>query len=229
MKLPRNIIIVGGTGQSVAMREVVEIHGSQVVAIADDYLKKPPWQVSFFKIADLELYVDNLTFEELKNYGFSIAISNYSPRTSGSQGKIRVELSDRLQGWGLQPVNLIHPATFVSKRALIAPGVQIHAGATIEPDCIIGHQCIINSGVNICHECKLGEGVEILPGATLGGLAHIKKYAFVGAGATVLDRITVGEGARVAAGALVNKDVKPYTLVMGCPAEVPSKWLDKND
>lgn len=32
--------------------------------------------------------------------------------------------------------------------------------------------------------------------------------------------VTIGEGAAVAAGALVTKDVMPWTIVAGCPARV---------
>ena len=37
--------------------------------------------------------------------------------------------------------------------------------------------------------------------------------------ATVLANVTIGEGAYVAAAALVNRNVEPYTLVGGVPAK----------
>ena len=42
--------------------------------------------------------------------------------------------------------------------------------------------------------------------------------AWIGAGAMVLRGVTVGEGGIVAAGAVVTKDVPPYTIVAGNPA-----------
>jgi acetyltransferase-like isoleucine patch superfamily enzyme len=44
--------------------------------------------------------------------------------------------------------------------------------------------------------------------------------AWIGAGAFVLRGVTVGEGGIVAAGAVVTKDVPPYTIVAGNPAVV---------
>ena len=48
----------------------------------------------------------------------------------------------------------------------------------------------------------------------------IKKGAWIGTGAIILQGITIGEFSIVAAGAVVTKDVPPYTLVAGVPAKV---------
>lgn len=44
--------------------------------------------------------------------------------------------------------------------------------------------------------------------------------AWIGAGAMVLRGVTVGQGGIVAAGAVVTRDVPPYTIVAGNPASV---------
>lgn len=43
---------------------------------------------------------------------------------------------------------------------------------------------------------------------------------WIGLGATVLSGVTIGEGSVVAAGAVVNKDVPPRSMVAGVPAKV---------
>jgi acetyltransferase-like isoleucine patch superfamily enzyme len=48
----------------------------------------------------------------------------------------------------------------------------------------------------------------------------IKKGAWIGAGAIILQGVTIGEFSVVAAGAVVTKDVPPYTVVAGVPAKV---------
>jgi acetyltransferase-like isoleucine patch superfamily enzyme len=45
---------------------------------------------------------------------------------------------------------------------------------------------------------------------------------WVGSGATILKGVRVGRGAIIAAGALVTKDVLPYTVVGGVPAKIIS-------
>jgi acetyltransferase-like isoleucine patch superfamily enzyme len=45
---------------------------------------------------------------------------------------------------------------------------------------------------------------------------------WIGAGAMILGGVTVGDGAVIAAGSVVMKDVPPYAIVMGVPAQVRS-------
>jgi len=48
----------------------------------------------------------------------------------------------------------------------------------------------------------------------------IKRGAWIATDAVILPGVTVGEGAIVAAGAVVSRDVPPYTMVAGNPARV---------
>ncbi|WP_415919476.1 chloramphenicol acetyltransferase [Tateyamaria sp. SN6-1] len=50
--------------------------------------------------------------------------------------------------------------------------------------------------------------------------AHIGHDTWIGAGAMIKPEVTLGHGAVVAAGAIVTKDVDPYTIVAGSPAKV---------
>jgi phosphonate metabolism protein (transferase hexapeptide repeat family) len=49
--------------------------------------------------------------------------------------------------------------------------------------------------------------------------AHIGHDTWIGAGAMIKPDVTLGHGAVVAAGAVVTKDVDPYTIVAGTPAK----------
>jgi maltose O-acetyltransferase len=46
----------------------------------------------------------------------------------------------------------------------------------------------------------------------------IADHVWIGSRAMILPGITVGEGAVVAAGAVVTRNVEPYTVVAGVPA-----------
>ena len=49
---------------------------------------------------------------------------------------------------------------------------------------------------------------------------RIGKYVFIGAGAIIFPGVEIGDGALVSAGAFVTKNVKPFEIVSGNPANV---------
>jgi len=53
----------------------------------------------------------------------------------------------------------------------------------------------------------------------LGGPVVIEDYVYIGPRAIVLPNVKIGYGAVVAAGAVVTKDVPPFTVVGGVPAQ----------
>lgn len=54
---------------------------------------------------------------------------------------------------------------------------------------------------------------------TVGGPVAIHDRCYVGTRVVILPGVTIGEGAVVATGAVVTKDVEPYTIVGGVPAK----------
>ena len=51
------------------------------------------------------------------------------------------------------------------------------------------------------------------------GGVKIKDDVWIGAGVIILSGVTVGECSVIGAGAVVTKDVEPYTVVAGVPAK----------
>lgn len=58
------------------------------------------------------------------------------------------------------------------------------------------------------------------------GCIEIHENVFIGAGTRILPNVSIGPNAIVAAGALVNKDVPPGTIVAGVPAKVIGNFDD---
>lgn len=52
------------------------------------------------------------------------------------------------------------------------------------------------------------------------GYCKIGNDVWIAAGAQILHKVTIGDGAVVGAGAIVTKDVPPYSIVVGVPAKV---------
>ena len=49
---------------------------------------------------------------------------------------------------------------------------------------------------------------------------HICSKVWIGTGVTILKGVTIGEGAVIGAGSVVTKDVEPWTVVGGNPAQL---------
>jgi maltose O-acetyltransferase len=82
---------------------------------------------------------------------------------------------------------------------------------------------IIGSSVNIAAEVRIytrEHDIDARDFAEIGGPVVIEDYAYIGTRVTILPGVRVGRGAVVASGAVVTKDVPPYTLVGGVPAKV---------
>lgn len=100
---------------------------------------------------------------------------------------------------------------------LSTPGAKI----IIKGNCSIAHHLTIHTGN---HARIVGRFVSDITSADKPeGYDHdviIEKDVWIGANVTILENVHIGRGATVAAGAVVNKDVPPYSMVGGVPAKV---------
>lgn len=124
-------------------------------------------------------------------------------------------------------------------------GMKIGAGSTLHmstrfynPSNIsIGKDTIIGEGAVLDGRAKLtiGDHVDFATEVMVYNFQHdiqsenfeaigapvkIEDYVFVGPRAIILPGVTLGKGAVVGAGAVVTKDVVPFTIVGGVPAKV---------
>jgi tetrahydrodipicolinate N-succinyltransferase len=84
----------------------------------------------------------------------------------------------------------------------------------IARECIkIGRDCAISWDV-----CIMDTDFHKLVGSQTTAPVTIGDHVWIGARATILKGVRVGDGAVIAAGALVERDVPPHSLVAGVPA-----------
>ena len=115
-------------------------------------------------------------------------------------------------------------ARLISQRSAHKTGIEIHPGATIGRRVCIDH----GHGIVIGETTEIGDDVMIYQGVTLGGTGKdigkrhptIESGVMIGSGAKVLGPITVGKNSKVAAGAVVVRDVEPNSTVVGIPGRV---------
>lgn len=124
-------------------------------------------------------------------------------------------------------------ARWVSQHAKRTTGVEIHPAATIGRRLVIDH----GTGIVIGATTEIGDDCLLYQGVTLGGtgIAAGKRHptlgnnVMVGSGAKVLGPIYIGDNARVAANAVVLRDVPANSTVVGVPGKVVRINGEKTD
>lgn len=142
-----------------------------------------------------------------------IGLINGVGKLVGNLGRERIHTRMRQAGFCF-PV-LIHPTAWIAPSADLADGVQVMAGAIIQPDCTIGQNTIINTCASVDHDCMIGANVHVAPGATLCGGVRVGAGAFIGAGAVVIQELEVGAEAVVGAGTTLTRSLAACQMRMG--------------
>lgn len=123
---------------------------------------------------------------------------------------------------------------------------HVLANARIGKNCSLGQNVMVASGVAIGDGCKIQNNVSLYTGVTLQDFVFcgpsivftnvlhpraeisrkdeyaatlVKRGATLGANATIVCGRIIGEYAFIGAGAVVNRDVRPYALMVGTPAK----------
>ena len=130
-------------------------------------------------------------------------------------------------------------ARWISQHARSRTGIEIHPGASIGRRLVIDHGC----GIVIGETAEIGDDCLLYQGVTLGGTGKdqgkrhptLGNHVMVGSGARILGPFKVGDNARIAAGAVVLREVPPGATAVGVPARIvrmngrPVRYADDMD
>ena len=124
-------------------------------------------------------------------------------------------------------------ARAVSQWSKLWTGIEIHPGARIGKRLVIDH----GTGIVIGETAEIGDDCLLYQGVTLGGTGKdvgkrhptLGNNVMVGAGAKVLGPIHVGNNARIAANAVVLREVPDNATVVGVPEHVVRLCGEKLD
>jgi UDP-2-acetamido-3-amino-2,3-dideoxy-glucuronate N-acetyltransferase len=118
--------------------------------------------------------------------------------------------------------------------ARIGKNVSLGQNVFVGNKAIVGDFCKIQNNVSIYDNVILEEGVFCGPSMVFTNVYNpralidrkreysntlIKKGATLGANCTIICGVTIGQYAFIGAGAVINKNVKSYALMVGVPAK----------
>ncbi len=122
----------------------------------------------------------------------------------------------------------------------ILSGTTIGKNCSFGQNCVVGGDVTIGNGVKVQNNVSIYKGVEVEDDVFLGPSmvftnvinprafiqrkeefkpTLLKKGCSIGANATIVCGVTIGEYALIGSGAVVNRDVKPFALMVGVPAK----------
>jgi UDP-2-acetamido-3-amino-2,3-dideoxy-glucuronate N-acetyltransferase len=140
---------------------------------------------------------------------------------------------------------IIDPGASIGAGSKIWHWVHVGAGARLGDGCNIGQNVFIADGVTVGDNCKIQNNVSVYKGVTLedgvfcgpsmvftniyNPRAEIRKMdqvrptlvrqgATLGANCTIVCGVTIGRYAFIGAGAVVNRNVPDYALLVGNPS-----------
>ena len=115
-------------------------------------------------------------------------------------------------------------ARAISQVARGLTGIEIHPGAKIGKGVFIDHGCavVIGETAEVGDNCTIYQGVTLCGTGKHCGKRHptLGNDVMVGAGAKVLGPFKIGDHAKIAAGAVVLKEVPSDSTAVGIPAKI---------
>jgi len=207
----------GGYGREVM--PLARICAEQLAAAAEfdvvfvqDYVSDPSSSCNGHRVVSTEefaaMHVD-------RKY-FNVAVAD---------GKIREGITERLRGTGAMPFAVRSSQSVVLDGNIISEGAILCAFTTITSNVRIGRFFHANLYSYVGHDCSIGDFVTFAPSVHCNGNVVVEDHAYLGTGALIKqghvdNPLTIGKGAIVGMGAVVTRDVEPFTTVIGNPARV---------
>ncbi len=146
----------------------------------------------------------------------------------------------------IHPSAIVDEDTIIGKNSKVWHWVHICKGAKIGQSCILGQNVFIAGKAKLGNNVKVQNNVSIFDNVEIGDNVFcgpsvvftnvynpraeisrkneykatiIKDGVSLGANSTIICGIEIGEYAFIGAGSVVNKNVKPYALMVGVPAK----------
>ncbi len=110
--------------------------------------------------------------------------------------------------------------TTIGNRTVIREYCSINRATGEDEVTSVGDDCLLLAYVHIAHNCRVGNGVTMSNLAQLAGHVHVDDHAVIGGMAGTHQFLRIGAYSMVGGATKLTRDVPPFFLVEGNPAQV---------
>jgi len=209
------LVGAGGFGRTVMPSVVAQLYNEfQTHDLTIVFVESSPQtsSVNGFRCLSIEDYFKSDHETRL----FNVAIAD---------SKLRGSIATHFISEGAEPISIKDSTANVGDTNSIGVGSILCRLSTVTANVRVGDFFHGHMYSYVEHDCVIGDFVTFAPRVSCNGNVHIGNHAYIGTGAVIRQGnpekpLVIGEGAIVGMGAVVTKDVEPFTTVVGNPAKV---------
>jgi sugar O-acyltransferase (sialic acid O-acetyltransferase NeuD family) len=201
-----DVIIIGAGGHAAEIDEYIR-HSQKVTGNKElniiGFLDDNPENYARYQLS-AQLIGGVKDHSVIKGHGYIIGIANL---------KYRRLFVDTFKSEGANFISFIHCNAYISLSAIIGEGTIIGPNANVGPNVQIGKYTLINSRCSLGHDTVIGNYNFISPNVCFSGFTEVGDENFFGINCATLPGIKVGNRNKIAAGMILDQNIKNDTVV----------------
>ena len=205
----KSLIIIGSSGHAKVVLDIFEKMNLHKIIGFIDNNKQTGENVLGYPVLGDEEILNNHKSEHTQLF---IAIGDNCTRQ-----KVRDRIKTHFPAFSF--ATAIHPSATIGIEVKIGQGSAIMAGSILNPCCIIGEFCLINTKASLDHDSVMNDFSSLAPGVTTGGNVEIGASSAIGIGASIMHGVKIGTEVVIGGHAFVNKHVDDFSVCYGVPAK----------
>lgn len=170
------------------------------------------------------------TINDVKVYSYADAVSHFKNNIEMTicvgEPETRKKLFDKIENDGIQAPTLIHPNVFIPKSTKIGKGVTIQCDCFISCNVVIEDYIYIQPQTSVGHDCVLHEGCSLSGKVSLAGAVEVGEYTYIGLCAVVKECVKIGKKTIIGMSSSVYNDIGDEVVAIGNPARIMKKNID---
>lgn len=135
--------------------------------------------------------------------------------------KIKMKVRSKFSNPLVSFPTIIHPSAIVGDRKLveIGDGCIICASVIITTNIKIKDYVTLNLQCTVGHDTIIDSYSSFMPSCNISGKVHIGEGVYCGTGVKIINQTDIGEHSIIGAGAVVAKSIPAYCTAVGVPAK----------